>query len=174
MLTTLPGYPPCSLPGPAHLQQTPRVGPKGASPAHESTASLTKLEKSWSLIRRFTFWNWSKSPLPFSVHRSHMLPAASAFIQADSCTRETQSDEPSLLPRRGSQGSPDLSAGLRQEPWPEALQGQCMVSPTGWAPRLTHPDMLQVEGKVPDEGLDQTLLHPEIFLCLFKGFILQL
>lgn len=123
MLTALPGYPPCSLPGPAHLQQTPTAGPKGASPAHESTASLTKLEKSWSLMRRFTFWNWSKSPLPFSVHRSHMLPAASAFIQADSCTRETQSDEPSLLPRRGSQGSPDLSAGLRQEPWPEALQG---------------------------------------------------
>lgn len=41
-------------------------------------------------------------------------------------------------------------------------------------PRLTHPNMLQVEGKVPDEGLDQPLLHPEIFLCLFKGFILQL
>lgn len=39
---------------------------------------------------------------------------------------------------------------------------------------LAHPDMLQVEGKVPDEGLDQPLLHPKIFLCLLKGFILQL
>lgn len=44
----------------------------------------------------------------------------------------------------------------------------------GITPRLTHPDVLQVEGKVPDEGLDQPLLHPEIFLCLFKGFILHL
>lgn len=44
----------------------------------------------------------------------------------------------------------------------------------GITPRLTHPNVLQVEGKVPDEGLDQPLLHPEIFLCLFKGFILQL
>lgn len=44
----------------------------------------------------------------------------------------------------------------------------------GISPRLTHPDVLQVEGKVPDEGLDESLLHPEIFLCLFKGFILQL
>lgn len=44
----------------------------------------------------------------------------------------------------------------------------------GITARLAHPDMLQVEGKVPDEGLDQTFLHPEVFLCLFKGFILQL
>lgn len=44
----------------------------------------------------------------------------------------------------------------------------------GITPRLAHPDMLQVEGKVPDEGLDQTFLHPEVFLCLFKGFVLQL
>lgn len=44
----------------------------------------------------------------------------------------------------------------------------------GITSRLTHPDVLQVEGKVPDEGLDQPLLHPEIFLRLFKGFILQL
>lgn len=44
----------------------------------------------------------------------------------------------------------------------------------GITPRPTHSNVLQVEGKVPDKGLDQPLLHPEIFLCLFKGFILQL
>ena len=35
-------------------------------------------------------------------------------------------------------------------------------------------DVLQVEGDVPDEGLDEPLLQPEPLLCLVKRFILDL
>lgn len=66
-------------------------------------------------------------------------------------------------PRRQEGQSTELGLGLRG-----------MARGLGITVRLTHPDVLQVEGKVPDEGLNQPLLHPEIFLYLFKGFILQL
>lgn len=122
--------------------------PRGVPAACEGTGSLTKLEKSWSLMSRFTFWNWSKSPLPFSVHRSHMLTAASAFMQADSCTRDMQSAQPRMPPRgTGLLGQPrppgaNPQAGLRAEALPSGTAGMHHAGRRGstWphiTPRLT-------------------------------------
>lgn len=37
-----------------------------------------------------------------------------------------------------------------------------------------HPDVLEVHRQVSDEGLDQSFLHSEVLLGLFKGFISDL
>lgn len=37
-----------------------------------------------------------------------------------------------------------------------------------------YPDVLQVQGNVPDERLNESLLQPEVFLSLIKSFILDL
>lgn len=135
--------------------------PRGVPAACEGTGSLTKLEKSWSLMSRFTFWNWSKSPLPFSVHRSHMLTAASAFMQADSCTRDMQSAQPRMPPRGtglpGQAHAPRAAQTPRGQP-PGRAEGRsiakwhCRYAPCRQEGQhvashhtQTHPDVLQVE-----------------------------
>lgn len=37
-----------------------------------------------------------------------------------------------------------------------------------------YPDVLQVQGNVPDKRLNESLLQPEVFLSLIKSFILDL
>lgn len=38
----------------------------------------------------------------------------------------------------------------------------------------SYPDMLQVQGNVPDKRLDESLLQPELLLSLVKCFIFNL
>lgn len=37
-----------------------------------------------------------------------------------------------------------------------------------------YPDVLQIQGNVPDKRLNESLLQPEVFLSLIKSFILDL
>lgn len=40
--------------------------------------------------------------------------------------------------------------------------------------KCSYPDMLQVQGNVPDERLDESLLQPELLFSLIKRFIFNL
>lgn len=135
----------CTSPRQRHLHsQSWMGGLQGVSAAHKDTGSLTKLENSWSLMSRFTFWNCSRSPLPFSMHRSHMLTAAIAFMQADSYTRDKQSAHHARCP--GEQSSQSRFKILGQ-PRPQGqYPGRAEGRSTGkWHHIQTHPNVLQVE-----------------------------
>ena len=99
---------------------------------------------SWSLMSRFTFWNCSRSPLPFSMHRSHMLTAAIAFMQADSYTRDKQSAHHARCP--GEQSSQSRFKILGQPRPRGQYPGRAEGRSTGkWHHIQTHPNVLQVE-----------------------------
>jgi len=43
-----------------------------------------------------------------------------------------------------------------------------------WDALSLYPYMLQIEGDVPDEGFDESLLKSKSFLCVIKSFIFDL